>query len=387
MRFGHWALGTLAVVSGLSFLGCANLQMGNTRREFQIDNTWARLTPEQEFLGYRRANRMSPIVLEDRVIQGNGIDGMVAYSRSNGTQIWRLKLENGVEGGAQIANGKLYFGSSNGLFYCVSVLDGKVLWTHDVRTETLAAPTVAEGIVYFQSGADIVYALDAETGKQIWVYNRQLTSNLSIRAATRPVVSGENVYVGFSDGFAVALKRRDGQMIWERRLGQDKRFRDVDATPVVDDGNLYVASFDGALYSLRADTGTVNWSVEEGAYVPVTIQDGKVFYSTISGKILVLDKSSGKILSEIRLPKGIPTQVSFFRGFLVYGESEGDFVVANAENGKSVARFSPGAGLSAQPTLVGETGEAFFISNGAVLYALRLGYTNASHKLPWQTQR
>ena len=357
-------------------------------RHFVLENSWARTTTKGEFLGFRRMNRMSPIVLEKLVIEANAVDGVVAYERLSGRQVWRLDLVNGVEGGAQAVGDKLFFGSSNGQFYSVESATGKVLWTFPVRAETLAAPTIEKGVVYFMSGADVVYALDAETGKQLWLYNRQLTGNLSIRGTTRPVVAGEALLVGFSDGFLVSLRKRDGALNWEKKLGRTNRFKDVDATPVVDGPDAYVASFDSALYSVKIETGDINWSLDDGAYVPVTLGRDRwadlLYYSTANGRIHIVDKRSGKISHTIVLKHGIATQVSLFQNYLVYGESEGNFMVVDAENGKPISHFDPGHGLVSRPSIVESTGEAYFISSSANLYAMKLGSVSEAYRLPWE---
>jgi outer membrane protein assembly factor BamB len=272
----------------------------------------------------------------------------------------------------------------------VAIATGKILWTAPVRAETLAAPAIDKGVVYLESGADVVYALDAETGKQLWLYNRQVTTSLSIRATTRPVVSGEIILAGFSDGFIVALKKRDGSLLWERKLGKAARFRDVDATPVVDGQDIYVASFDTALYSLKLETGEINWTVNEGAYVPVTLGQGqfsdRIFYATASGSILMIDRATGKVLKTLPVDQGIATQPVQYKNLLVYGESAGAFVVADPESGATLAKFFPGEGLVSSPTLVEGSGEShfYFISSAANLYALKLSYRRASDRLPWR---
>lgn len=390
-RRGFAGLLLMALTEGL--IGCSTLEslrdsLGPVpmSREFRIESRWTRQTTRSDNLGFRRLNRMPPIVLQKMIIQGNAVDGVSAYERESGREIWRIDVENGVEGGARVADGRVFFGGSDGLFYCVSLQEGKLLWTFPVPAEVLAPPAVQDGVVYFQSGADVAYALDIQTGKQLWLYNRQVTGNLSVRATTSPVVHGEDLLVGFADGFLVALRKSDGSLNWERRLGRAARFRDVDSTPVVDNGKIFVASFDGFLYSLDAQTGAVNWTVDEGGYVPVTVTRDRLYYSTADGRILVLDKDSGKILTTFNVQNGIATQPILHQGFLVYGESEGELVVATLEKGLPVARFAPGLGLMARPSIVPQTGETYILSNAANLYALKLGFQPKGHRRPWLTK-
>ena len=383
MTKGGWLL-LLAVLAG-----CTTMSAPQTR-EFVMESAWVRPTTKSEFLGFRRMNRMSPLINDTLVIQANAIDGIMAFDRKSGAQVWRLDVENGVEGGAQVAAGRLYFGGSDGQFYAVDPATGKVFWKIPVRAETLAPPTVEGGVVYFQSGADVLYALDAETGKQLWLYNRQVTTNLSIRATTRPVVAGETVLAGFSDGYIVAVRKRDGGLLWERKLGKGNRFRDVDTTPVIDGQTAYVASFDAALYALNVETGEVIWSIEEGGYVPVTLgretRADRLYYATAGGKLMTLDKASGKQLQVIQVAKGIATQPTLYKNFLVYGESQGSLVVADPETLQPIGTFAPGHGLVSRP-VIADTGDAYFISNGANLFAVRMAYENTAARLPWQRKK
>jgi outer membrane protein assembly factor BamB len=368
--------------------GCASLraQFENEpkARQFVLQRDWAQSTLRKEFLGYRRMNRMTPLVLDQMVIQGNAIDGIAAFNRQTGSLIWRLDLTNGVEGGAQVADGKLYFGASDGQFYCVDVMDGRLLWTFPVRAETLAPPTIEKGVVYFQSGASVVYALDAASGKQLWIYNRQATTPLSIRATTRPVIAGDTIYVGFADGFLAAIKKTDGTLLWDRKLGHTGRFKDVDASPVIQGDLIYVDSFDGSLYCLKQSSGEVVWQTDEGGYTPVTISGDRLYYATSTGKIMALDKGSGQTLWSTHLKRGIATQPQLYKGFLVYGESEGSLVVAESSSGRVISQFDPGRGLVSSPAVNESTGEVFFVSNNANLFALHIGLKRPTDLLPWQ---
>ena len=243
--------------------------------------------------------------------------------------------------------------------------------------------------MYVENGADVVFALDASSGKQLWTYNRQVTTNLAVRATTTPVVVGEQVIVGFSDGFAVSLKRRDGTLGWEQKLGKGTRFHDVDSTAVIDGENMYLASFDGTLASLKVASGAVNWTLDHGGYVPVTLGQGRwadrLYFATVAGDIIAVEKQTGKLLMTIKVAHGIATQPVLFNGELIYGESDGDFVVADSVlSGQTIARYDPGHGIMARPTIIDGSSDAYFMSGSGNLYALSLGYRRVEDRLPWQ---
>ncbi|MCC7404851.1 MAG: PQQ-binding-like beta-propeller repeat protein [Bdellovibrionales bacterium] len=373
-----WTLGILLVISG-----CASTPHMEKKR-FIVKRHWLRSTPQGEFLQFRRMNRMRPVVTDKLVVGGNAIDRLVGYDRKSGKTLWARDLRDGVEGGAQLVDGRLYFGSSDGQFYCVNAETGVTIWSFPVRIETLGEPLVENDVVYFLAGNNVLYALDAKTGEQRWTYNRMDSSQLSIRGASRPLIIGNNLYVGFSDGSFVALDKTKGAVTWEQSLNQNKRFRDVDATPVADGDRIFVSSFDGALYCLDSRDGTVFWRVEEGGYAPVLIEKEIVYYGTSTGKMLALDKASGKVVWSKEGVRGVATSPVLYRGLLVYGESHGSLKMVDARTGQDVSEFKTGRGVTSAPNLDGESGDIYFMSANAVLYALQIGWDLPHRVWPWE---
>ncbi len=373
-----------ALILILTTSGCASLtRTSNARRELVLEREWVRSTIQNTTFAVRRTHRMTPIAYQDLIIEGNAVDGITAFHRDSGNVVWRLAIENGVEGGAQVADGKLFFGAGDGQFYAISPDNGRILWTFPVHAETLAPPTVDRGSVYFQSGADLVYSVDASTGKQNWLYNRQSASSLSIRATTRPTVDGDLVYAGFSDGFIAAINRNSGALQWEKKLSRNLRFKDVDSTPVIDGNTIYISSYDGSLYALDKATGNVAWELEEGGYTPVTVNKDVLYFATTTGNVYALDKATGRKIWTNKLTRGIGTQPVLLGNYVIYGESDGNLVVADSRTGSELSKFAPGRGILATP-LANKDNEIYFISTNGNLFSMRLSLRNENDRLPWQ---
>lgn len=367
--------------------GCSSVKK-TASRELVLEPRFVRSTVQNEFFGYRRINRMSPLLTDKMVIQGNAIDGLVAYDRKTGSEIWRLKIENGVEGGVEIAGSTLYFGGGDGMLRSVNAETGAVNWMVPVRAELLAPPTLESGFLFVQTGADVIYGLESGTGKLLWTYNRQVTSNLSVRATTRPVVSGDKLMVGFSDGFLVALRKRDGAVQWEKKLGKGNRFRDVDSTPVVSGDTAYVASFDGQLVAVKIENGDILWQTDLGGYLPVTVGEGaqadRLYFATIDGRVVELDQATGKEKRSFKLSRGIATQPLLYKGVLLFGESEGALRVIELDKLKTVAQYQTGDGLISTPTIDKANAEIWMVSSAATLYSMKLRYYKVAERFPWK---
>lgn len=378
------ALGSLLVVTWFT-AGCASFSSLQSKpNRLVIEKRWTRGTLAREYLGGRRVHRFSPILTDQMIITANSIDGITALDRRTVRPIWRLAIRDGVEAGAQLIDDTLYFGAGDGQLYAVAANDGHVLWTYSLKAEGLARPRVVGGIVYVLGGNNVAHALNAQTGKLLWVYNRREAGNLSIRGGAQPAVHGDLVLFGFSDGAMVALNKSSGALMWETTLNRSKRFRDVDASPVIDGDVAYASSYDGALYALNVNDGKVIWSIDEGGDEEVLVQGATLYYATSTGKVMAIDKVSGKTLWTRANPHGISTAPVAYRNTLVTGEMDGNLRVLDQRTGDLLGEFPPGRGVSSRASTDARRGEVYFMSADANLYALRVGYKRFARDWPWE---
>lgn len=373
----------LGSVLMLSLAGCTTLNTGlekwsslnSSKREYEVKTAWIRRTTEKENLGFRKINRMTPVLAGSLVIQGNGMDGIVAYDRESGQERWRLPIENGAEPSATLIRDRLFVGASDGNFYSIEASTGTIQWTFGTKSENLAAPILDEGVVYFLAGNNVFYALDAATGQQMWLYSRQDTSQFAIRGGSQAALSNGVLYIGFSDGSLVALNAKTGASLWEVQLNRNKRFRDIDATPVLDGNNIYIAGYDDKLYCVSADKGEVLWRVDGGSYSGVTIVGDKILYPTTVGEVWALKKSNGDKLWSYKLEDGgIATQIKTYKGAAVFGESQGSLRFLDLTTGAVLGSFYPGRGILSSPQVDEKYNRVYFISGEANLYAIDAGW-------------
>ncbi|MBK7963439.1 MAG: PQQ-binding-like beta-propeller repeat protein [Bdellovibrionales bacterium] len=353
----------------------------NARKEFVVKKVWVRPAIASPNEGVRKLNRMSPIIAGDVVIQGNGIDGVAAYSSETGRLIWKRPLSQGVEASGVLFKDRVYLAASDGTVLALNKKTGESLWTASTKSENTAQPSYDpdSGTLFVLSGSNGVHSFDGMTGKTNWIYTRQDTSSLSIRGGSLPVLSKNGLlYVGFSEGSFVALNAKSGTVAWEINLNKNKRFRDVEAGAVLDNDRIYVSGFDDKLYALSL-TGEIIWRLEEGGYSPVRIDGEKMFYSTTTGKVLCLNKGNGKVQWSYLVKDGLASEVRLYKGLAVFGESQGNLVFLNSQTGAQVGSFEPGRGVMAAPSFSEDGSRMYIISGEANLYALEAKWQTKSH--------
>lgn len=369
----------IGVICFIGFSGCSTWtqtadrmrSLASEKKEFKVHSVWNKKTVSETLNTQRKMNRMSPILAGDKVIAGNAYDGISILSNKNGKLLSKISVENGMEASAVVKNQTLFVGASNGEFYSIDIQSGQVNWSFKTNAENIGEPNIDDlGRVYFLAGNNILYCLDSLTGKQIWLYARQDTANFTIRGASKPVIDNKLVYIGFSDGSFVSLDSDKGSIKWEVFLNKNKKFRDIDSSAVIDGNQIFISGYDDHLYVLDKSTGAQLWKVLGGGYQPVSIFNNKVFYPTSQGQVFALNRDNGQKIWQYDLTEGIATQVKYYKGMIVFGESQGKLLFLDAQTGKNLGGFEPGRGIFSTPSVDEANNRIYFISGEGNIYSI-----------------
>ncbi|MFN8790375.1 MAG: PQQ-binding-like beta-propeller repeat protein [Bdellovibrionales bacterium] len=355
--------------------------------EANFETRWVKPThTAPNFNVHRKMNRMTPVVLEDVVLQGNNLEELVLISRRWGRQIWKKSFKGGVEAGALVFKDRVYVTANDGTASALDLKTGDTVWSFSSSTENLSSPVLdtRTGFLYFHNAQNIVFGLDAQNGRQMWVYAKPDNSLLTIRGAASPLVFNGVVYVGFSEGSFVALNAQSGQVIWEQNLNRNKRFKDIDARAVPYKDTVLISGYDDKVYALRAETGQIVWTYPAGSYSAVTLWGEDIFVSTTDSRILRLKADSGELVSEVKGLKGLATESVVMEPYLIFGESQGLLKAIDLKSGRLAASFEPGRGVFSKPAVDEKTKSIFFISGEANLYHLSFlqNVTEPFHYIP-----
>lgn len=347
---------------------CASKQTGQPYWALKQD--WIRSAEMKESLQARLVHRFTPIAYKGMIITGHARDGITAFNEKWATVAWRFPVKEGVEPGGTIYRNTLFFGASDGQFYALNADNGQLLWTYPLRAEGLGRPLVHGDTVYVLGGNSVLHALEASTGKMKWVYTRRDTATLSIRGSSKPLIRGDNLYVSFSDGALVNLNKNSGSVIWESILNKQRRFRDIDATPITDGSKLYLSGYDDGFYAVDIQTGKLLWRLDEGGYDEAILDDGILYYSTTNGKLLAIKPETGKVIWSFQ-GRGFMTGPQIINGNIILAGEWADRLVAlDKKTGNFITSFEPGRGVTSIPMI--RESKIYFMSHEGNLFSLSL---------------
>ncbi|MBN9685406.1 MULTISPECIES: outer membrane protein assembly factor BamB family protein [unclassified Corallococcus] len=379
MRLARWKR-WVGVAAGAGLLaGCASAPLyGNPElpaapRQPPVDyfqvNWWAGLVDKVPLLEYSPREPASPVYdPESRNVVVQTRDGYVRAVGPDGKVAWSLRTGARALAGGLASEGVIYLPGGDGVLYALDGRTGAVKWKYATNESLATVPVLADGLVLVATDTDTVFAVKATDGTWVWQYRRDPPSGFTVRGASAPRVDQDTAYIGFSDGFLVALKVEDGGVVWEKSLsGAGTEFLDVDTTPAIDSaGRLYVASYKNGLYALEADTGAVIWNASVGGLTSLLAR-GEVVFATGDGRVDAYLGETGKLIWSLPLKNRMALAPVLARGMLLV-PNERALLFVDPTTGKSRMAWNPGVGISAPPFVVGS--RVYVLSNNAYLYAL-----------------
>lgn len=309
-------------------------------------------------------------------------DGMVrSLSPATGKQQWEYKTFGRCFAGPTIAEGVVYVPGGDGTLYALRSANGSLLWSYKALEDLVTSPVLAGGKLLMMSGNDTLFAVDAQSGKWLWQHRRDPPSGFTIRGASTPLVHEDTVYVGFSDGYVVAVSLGDGVARWEKNLSPSggQQFIDADASPVLDArGNrIYVASYKVGVYALSTATGNIEWLAAQPG-VTTLLGDGDKLLATGGDKVVALNKAGGQVLWSIDLSadgqSAMAGQAPLLTPSHLLVPTSKALVFIDPRSGQIATSWNPGKGVTATPTRVGQ--RLYVLSNLGTVFALRLTGNN-----------
>ncbi len=212
-------------------------------------------------------------------------------------ELWKFQDEYNIVAGSAVSGEKAFYTTASGYVRCISLNDGKILWTKKFPGKIYSTPAVSGNTLVVGCSDGKVYAMNTDNGDPVWDF----TANKSVVAC--PAIREGVVYIGASDGCFRALDLEDGHALWTYEGVEGH----IVSTPVVDDEQVVFGSWGRKLYSLDPKTGAEQWiwtvprqsrMHSPAACVPIKTE-GKIFVAVPDRMVYAVDAKTGELVFKV----------------------------------------------------------------------------------------
>lgn len=246
--------------------------------------------------------RIAPTVAAGKVFVQTIENTLICLDAANGQELWRYKTateSTTLVGGASPAydpeQDVVIAAFSNGELRAIKASTGSSLWGDFLvshrRTNSLASingikanPVIDDEIVYALGHSNILVAIDLRTGNRLW--------EREIGGINQPWVAGKFMYVLDNDFNLIALEKLSGKIIWNTNIpatkDEDDRAGLFARGPVLAGNRLLVGSSNGYVFAVSPYNGKIIGyiSLADGIEVSPVIADGITIFTTNDADIV-----------------------------------------------------------------------------------------------------
>ena len=325
-----------------------------------------------------------PVFTENHAYYGDNDFNIYSLNLKTGKSDWKTKLEKEKDenvpfiGGFALHKNLLIVTTGLGNIYALDSKDGKVVWRKNFLAQFSRPPLIYNGIIFVVSDDNQTFSLNISKGQLIWTHAGNL-EEVSIIGGSKPVAFENMIIVSYSSGEVYALNAKDGTLLWFDNVTSGNYFNksslnDIQSPLSIVDDKLFVPSFSDKFIVYELSNGNEVWSIQLSSLNPIVISGETIYLIDTSGRLLCLNKSSGKLLWAVQLKVSDQGDVISWYGplltsnKLLLGSSSGTVISISPYSGKLLSKINFSEELVANPIQLGE--QIMFISKEGTLFIL-----------------
>jgi len=245
-------------------------------------------------------------------------------------------------------------------------------WSFKTQASIWSSIKIDNNIAYFGSDDGNFYAVDLLNKQPLWHYK----TNGKIRSTA--AIGLETLYFSSEDGYLYALQKSSGTLVWKTSLNDGDvpriepakeapyRYDYAKSSPIIFDNTIYIGSGDQHLYSVDQNTGLVNWKFETRGIIRSTpaVNSSSVFFGSFDNTVYAVDRLSGQEQWKFPTYNVVPSSPVIIGDILVIGSRDTYLYGLNLSNGDEVwnYRFIDRSWVESTATPAKEE-KAFFIGS------------------------
>lgn len=280
----------------------------------------------------------SPIYADEKIFVGCGDKTLYCFDAETLKPLWTYETSGAIIGAPAYDNGKVYFGTVDGYFFCLDITNiQKYLWRYNTYSKIYHSPLVLGNIVYFGAENGLVYAFDKITGKEAW--NTPFKAQDKINS----VIAGDDTSIFFisQDGNLYAVHPLTGSLLYKKIVGPN-----IKGAPVVKENYVYVLNSQGQLLAINRTTRNQDWyySLNQNTTTTPAISGDLAVVLGNNGRLACVDLKTGKARWERSLPGSFDTSPVVTDKYIFIGDNSSTLYMLSLENGTTLwfAKYEKG---------------------------------------------
>ncbi|MAV26123.1 MAG: outer membrane protein assembly factor BamB [Gammaproteobacteria bacterium] len=339
------------------------------------------------------AVQLEPALSGSRVFAASADGNIMAVATGDGDVLWSVDVVSFYDeaerdtafspradviiGGVGLGADLVLVGTSAGDMVALNQSDGSLAWRTRMTSEVLAPPQADSSIVVAHAIDGRVTGHDVLDGSRQWMYTVSIPS-LTIRGTATPLMLGEMVIAGFSNGRVVGLNKRTGVPMMDQRVAAAKgksdleKLIDIDGDMVTSGPILFVVSFQGNVVAINTQNGRILWARQASSALGLASGFGNVYVVSEDDHLIAMNEQNGENSwrNESLKNRSLSPPVTV-SSFVVVSDYKGVMHVLAQTDGRFVARKRlDNQGMRA-PVLA-DGNRMYAMGNSGRLYALEI---------------
>jgi outer membrane protein assembly factor BamB len=302
-------------------------------------------------------NYSSPVIYDDILFIGDLSGRLYAFDRNSGAQFGYKKFDGAIEITPVVNNFRIIcivnnleekystmavYDYLNGRILSETIINGKVnaellkyedgvvvvttvgeiikfnyagnvIWKTNLKRTTYASPTSDDKFIYLGNSDKEILKIELSSGLVI------SKNNFINSIESKLTLNDGNIFFGDNGGIVYCVNS-NLETIWKFDSGS----KIINSTPA-DDNSIIVSNLAGNIYSLNKKDGSLNYSIVTGGMVSATplIFNDNVLIPLVDKKMILVNKKTGVIISEIPFDRRLKTTPIYYENILYIGSDRG----------------------------------------------------------------
>ena len=278
--------------------------------------------------------------------------GTIFYVDEKGKIIWKKNIykkaykkiyKNLV---FSISGNNIYVADNIGFVYSISINGGNLLWIRNYEVSIKSNIKVYDNKIFLINQDNKIFCLNASDGSMIWNL-LSISSFIKSQNLLSVSITNEGDLVAITSSADIyKINSQTGNILWSRNTAETLYTDASDfftSSEIVVTENEIIFSSGSNTYSLDSETGSTNWKQDVSSIATPVINGKSIFIVTEYGYFIILDKSTGEIISSSNILKILKKkkQSTEIKGFImgsgkIYSTTlNGFLIVSSASTGKA----------------------------------------------------